>query len=647
MSERRLENLETVVRALRDEVRQLREEMVRVREGRPATIGKGVGAPPNRASPALQPEAPERPLRAGDRGGSPPDSQPTPGRTDHDHRSVARAIAWSPKGKGTGNLGVEAMIGRYGTLAVAAVLVVMGVGAFVTWAATRFVIGPTARVALGALGALALAALGRRVAARGSVAFGSTMLALALAVAHVDAWAAGPVLHVVPDLVALGAAALASIALAALALRERNESLFAVGVGGALLAPYVTGDRESSALLLLAYGWVVVASALAAARPREWILTTRLVAVGAALYTVMAVGATTGGITDALAVGAFPIACAWAAYLWGPDRQRADMSLWFVALGAGALFIMSVRDPILAFIALAVLGTASTHVMLESRAATRSQVVAGALVLPLAFLLCALAAVEFASQRGALVATGWTLAAVALSRVSHGRRDLHLAAASFAGLLAIILALHQRPVECVVALAAAAVGIAYIARRADARPALVPFLAALLVAAVWSHALLAGRAAYAYVPFLTPESLAAAAAVAAAFAAWKLVRGMPDRIDLVAALFFGGALFLWARAELEYAIRPEIATFSLILYYAGFGIIAIAIGRRHRLSELRIAGILLALYAAAKAVVQASGLTTIGLRVGSYLLVGGFLLAVAYWYRAATMHSADQPATQP
>jgi hypothetical protein len=97
------------------------------------------------------------------------------------------------------------------------------------------------------------------------------------------------------------------------------------------------------------------------------------------------------------------------------------MSLWFVALGAGALFITSVREPILAFIALAVLGTASTHVMLESRAATRSQMVAGALVLPLAFLLCALAAVEFASQRGALVATGWTLAAVALSRVSHGR----------------------------------------------------------------------------------------------------------------------------------------------------------------------------------------------------------------------------------
>jgi hypothetical protein len=44
---------------------------------------------------------------------------------------------------------------------------------------------------------------------------------------HRDAWAAGPVLHVVPNIVAMGAAAIASVALAALALRERNETLFA------------------------------------------------------------------------------------------------------------------------------------------------------------------------------------------------------------------------------------------------------------------------------------------------------------------------------------------------------------------------------------------------------------------------------------
>jgi hypothetical protein len=40
----------------------------------------------------------------------------------------------------------------------------------------------------------------------------------------------------------------------------------------------------------------------------------------------------------------------------------------------------------------------------------------------------------------------------------------------------------------------------------------------------------------------------------------------------------------------------------------------------------------LAIFAALKAIAEASSLV-IGLRVGSYLLAGAFLLAVAYWYR--------------
>jgi hypothetical protein len=45
-------------------------------------------------------------------------------------------------------------------------------------------------------------------------------------------------------------------------------------------------------------------------------------------------------------------------------------------------------------------------------------------------------------------------------------------------------------------------------------------------------------------------------------------------------------------------------------------------------------GLALAIFAALKAVAQAYELRQVGLRVGSFLLVGAFLLAVAYWYRA-------------
>jgi hypothetical protein len=47
---------------------------------------------------------------------------------------------------------------------------------------------------------------------------------------------------------------------------------------------------------------------------------------------------------------------------------------------------------------------------------------------------------------------------------------------------------------------------------------------------------------------------------------------------------------------------------------------------------LRHVGLGLAIFAALKAIAEASSLA-IGLRVGSYLLAGVFLLAVAYWYR--------------
>ena len=47
---------------------------------------------------------------------------------------------------------------------------------------------------------------------------------------------------------------------------------------------------------------------------------------------------------------------------------------------------------------------------------------------------------------------------------------------------------------------------------------------------------------------------------------------------------------------------------------------------------LRHVGLGLAIFAALKAIAEASSLD-IGLRVGSYFLAGLFLLAVAYWYR--------------
>jgi hypothetical protein len=91
----------------------------------------------------------------------------------------------------------------------------------------------------------------------------------------------------------------------------------------------------------------------------------------------------------------------------------------------------------------------------------------------------------------------------------------------------------------------------------------------------------------------------------------------------------------WGREELAHAVAPDVSTVLLIAYFAVAGIASIALGRARRAPAARQIGLVLALYAAAKALLQASQLDAVGLRVLSYLVVGGFFLGIAYWYRAA------------
>jgi len=107
---------------------------------------------------------------------------------------------------------------------------------------------------------------------------------------HVDAWGAGPYLELVPSWVALGAAAAASVALAVLAWVGDEEALFSVGVGGALIAPFVTSRESGSIIALLIYGYVVLACGLAALRGRAWRTAVAVTTIGCWLYTASAAG---------------------------------------------------------------------------------------------------------------------------------------------------------------------------------------------------------------------------------------------------------------------------------------------------------------------------------------------------------------------
>ncbi|HEU4641898.1 MAG TPA: DUF2339 domain-containing protein [Gemmatimonadaceae bacterium] len=631
----RIERLETIVRALhqqvaalRDEVRALRAADIPIPE-HPALLPPLPPPVPESRAPNPAPVAPRAPREPFP---SPDSRVPSPAPLD-----------------------LEALLGRYGTIALATLALLTGAGAFLTWAIAHGLLGPAQRVALGALGAAAVGWVGWRLRARGTVRFGNVLLALALALIHLDAWAAGPRLHVLAPALVLVATAGASAALAALALRAREEALFAVGLGGALAAPFVTTNGGGSALLLAGYGWIVIAGGAIALRDRAWRVALGIAGVGCAAYAVALTGMTdaaTPWLEHHVAV-VFALACAWSAIALAAPGVRGRLALaclWVALLAALAADWGSGRAA--GAIVLSLAGTLGALAAERTGSLPAGWRTSAAVLVPLGFLASAVGALSPAgSPAGALVAAGWTALALAAAWLAGGDgAGLHLVTAAMASGAAVILALHGRPEWCIAALAAHAAMWAAATRRTRAPVVLVPVALSLAIASVWAYARLAARPAYQYTPFLGRASAAAIAVLAAWAIAAREARAAaragdgegagagtgPAPIGASRWLAAAGAVaaFLWVREELVRAFHPDVATFLVIVYYACAGVGAILVGRRRALPGARAAGLALAFYAGIKALVQAWDISAIGLRVGSCVLVGLFIALVSYWYRA-------------
>jgi hypothetical protein len=300
-------------------------------------------------------------------------------------------------------------------------------------------------------------------------------------------------------------------------------------------------------------------------------------------------------------------------------------------------------------VALAVLGTVTLYVALRG-VSWMPGVALGTGLLALGFLLDAQLALPAPDTlQGALVATAWAaMAALAARFAAPEQREQHLLVAGLSGLSAIPLLLEDRRHLAVPALAAYGAGVAHLARRLDSRTLLLPVTLAFLLGGGWAFSLLEARPAYAYTPFLGAASAATLALVvsvwlAAREAAPLLHDPANARPPAIVAALGPVALFLWGREELRRAGSPDLAGFLVIAYYAATGVGLIFDGRRRGSDVERRIGLALAVFAALKTIVQASGFAGIGLRVATYLLVGAFLLGVAYWYRAGAEGAGTAP----
>lgn len=635
----RVEQLESVVRALYPLVQQLRAEVAALRAGRPG-VGAGVDAGGGTVSTT----------------GKPVTVPPTP----------AVPIASPRPGPRPDDMSMEAAVGRYGALALATVSILLGVGAFVQWAIARGLLGPTVRVGLGLVAAAAIATFGFRLRTHGARRFGHTMLALALAIVHVDAWGAGPKLHLVSSPVALAVAAIASALLGWLALLDGEPTVFSVGVGGALLAPFVTSSGEPHIVALLAFGFIVIALSVWSVRDRDWAVPVAILAAGSVLYT--AVGAEIAqpdwSAPAAFLPAAFALACAGTALVVLPSGYRSTLAQGALVALCEALARLTAHGSTLeGIVGAAAIGTFVAYATVPRLGDAMVRTWLGACVLPLWLLADAVWAMPPVPVDRSLVTVAWAGGAAAAAatygaRSSHASdaieaalrvgRSLGIAMAGLLGGAAIVIGVGARhPVDAVMALSAYTAALAVVAAEREWPSALAPIAVCLAATAVWAWALLAARVNYAYTPFLTHASAAAAASVTAwIVAAMVLARAswtqtspqsssaailMRDLVRLLEAIAVA-VLFFWVRQELSGAVSSEVSTFLLIVYYAAFGVGAVFVGRARLNPPLRHAGLAVATYAAIKAVVQASHLA-VALRIGSYLLAGAFLLAVAYWYR--------------
>ena len=555
---------------------------------------------------------------------------------------------------------LESWVGRYGTLLAAASVILLGIGTLVVWAVQRGLLSPPVRVALGAVATACVAVAGLQFRRKGERRYGNVLLALSLAMTAVVAWGAGPQLHIIPSGVALAVVDLVALAIAALATLDDSEFLFAVAIGGTLFAPFITSDHTGGADLLLAYGVVVILGGIRGSNEPEWRSAPILLVVGAVLYELAAaslpgVPAWYGPYLVTLFAGVLALgALVLAAPAWRGGLARAFLFTAFLGVLFGWDAIPGKPAGITALVSVGLLAT--TYAALWINRPGEILWEASALVLPLLSLGVAEARAEGCAARSLLL-VGWGLVALAMWRAERWRSrfergGVHLLLGTLLVAIGTAYWFWPNPLAFVAALGALAlIGTFLVRDEESALPTIGPVLV-LIGVAISAIDQLASLQAYAYTPFATRASASAFVALLSVAGSAVLLlsgRGSPSRVfsrtNWVAATV--GLAFIWGRMEMVHAFSRDASTFLLTLYYAATGVAGIVAGRRADNKGFRVAGLVVAIYAALKAVIEATNIDNLLLRVGCYAAVGVFLLGAAYLYRNADIGEEVSAAGDP
>jgi hypothetical protein len=412
--------------------------------------------------------------------------------------------------------------------------------------------------------------------------------------------------------------------------------------------------------VLLAYGAVVILGGIRPSSDPDWRRAPILLVVGAVLYELAAAALPSihtwyspylvpvfGGV---LALGAL----LFADPVWRGAMSRAFLAAALIGVLFGWDSIPGHPVGVTALVAVGLLFTTYAALWVDRPQQMLWRV--SALLLPLLSLGLAQARAEGRAAQSALY-VGWGLFALAMWRAERWRGQAerggtHLLLATMFVAIGTAGWLWPNPLALVGGLGGVALAASFLARDEESPVSVIGPVVVLCGAALSAIDQLASLQAYAYTPFGTRASASALVALLSVAGSAALLLGRPgapgrvfSRAKWVGATV--GLAFIWGRMEMVHAFSRDAGTFLLTLYYAATGVAGIVAGRRMDSKEFRVAGLVVAIYAAAKAVIEATNISSLLLRVGCYAAVGVFLLGAAYLYRNAGMTTESVGAGEP
>jgi len=221
--EQRLQVLETLMR-----------DVVRARGTAPLeTTAPGIRAP--HLDAVLAPKtSPAAPSKAEPVGSTPPPSARAPDRAAAVESNAARRKA--------NFLRSEEWIGQRGLLAIGVVALILAAGYLLKLSFDRGWISPFVRCVGGAIAGGVVGALGWRMLARYRT-YGASLIGCGAAIMYLAVWAAAKLYGLLPPATGIGALALVSLGLAAVAFAINVEVLGTSAALGAFIAPVLLGKR--------------------------------------------------------------------------------------------------------------------------------------------------------------------------------------------------------------------------------------------------------------------------------------------------------------------------------------------------------------------------------------------------------------------